>query len=45
MKSKPRNKDNKITATEINRKVALFKRIRNHRSQKITEVKRKSWGL
>jgi len=40
-----RNKDNKAETTEINRKIALFKRIRNHRSQKITELKRKSWGV
>lgn len=39
-----RNKDNKAKTTEINRKVALFKRMRNHRSQRITEQKRKGWG-
>ena len=40
-----RNKDNKIKTTEINRKVALFKRHKNDRSLRITELKRKSWGL
>lgn len=40
-----RNKDNKTKTTEINRKSAITKRLRNNRSQKITEFKRKSWGV
>lgn len=39
-----RNKDNKAKTTEINRKSAIAKRIKNNRSLKLTELKRKSWG-
>lgn len=40
-----RNKENKANTTENNRKSAIAKRNRNHRSLKVTELKRKSWGL
>lgn len=40
-----RNEDNKIKTTEINRKSAIGKRNRNNRSMRITELKRKEWGL
>lgn len=40
-----RNKDNKTETTEINRRVAISKRNIKNRSRKITEQKRKSWGL
>lgn len=40
-----RNQDNKIKTTEINRKSAIEKRNRNNRSMRITELKRKEWGL
>lgn len=40
-----RNKDNKANTTEINRKSAITKRNKNNRSLKITELKRKTWGI
>ena len=40
-----RNKNNKIKTTEINQKSAISKRNSKGRSLKITEHKRKTWGL
>jgi len=40
-----RNQDNKIKTTEINRKLAIAKRNRKNRSMRLTELKRKEWGL
>lgn len=40
-----RNKDNKAKTSEVNRKVTLSNRFRKHRSQRITEIKRKAWGV
>lgn len=40
-----RNKENKAERSEINRKCAITKRDRKNRSQRLTHLKRKSWGL
>lgn len=42
---KMRNKENKAERSEINRKCAITKRDRKNRSQRLTHLKRKSWGL